>query len=127
PRHVRHDPPLVSRPWVLTQEGRDAHLGVMIRCVRCDQLELPPHFVAYRSTPEFTEQTLPAALRRDHATASGVWGRIHVRDGRLRYQAESLGLDVMLTPSEAGTIVPEVPHRVTPDGPVRFLVEFYRA
>lgn len=127
PRHVRHNPPLVSRPWVLSQEGRDGQLGAMLTCVRCDRLELPAHFVPYRSTPEFTELTVPAALRRDHSTAVGVWARIHVLAGRLRYRIESLGVDQILTPGEPGIVVPEVLHSVEPDGAVRFRVEFYRA
>lgn len=34
-QHVRHDPPLVERPWVLTEEGRSARLGAPLPCVRC--------------------------------------------------------------------------------------------
>lgn len=127
PRHVRHDPPLVSRPWVLTEEGRNAQLGTMLRCVRCDQLELPSHFAPYRRTPEFTEQSIPAGLRRDHTTATGVWARIHVTEGRLRYRVPELGVDQILTPPEVGIVAPEVAHSVEPDGPVRFHVEFLRA
>ena len=127
PRHVRHDPPLVSRPWVLSEEGRKGQMGMMLTCVRCDRQELPPHFEPYRRTPEFTQDSVPAALRDDHSTAAGVWARIHVSEGRLRYRAESLGVDQILTPSEAGIVVPEVPHSVEPDGPVRFHVEFHRA
>jgi len=36
-QHVRHDPPLTNRPWVLTQEGRDARLGYEIECKKCDE------------------------------------------------------------------------------------------
>jgi hypothetical protein len=35
-QHVRHNPPLVSRPWVETPEGRDAMLGYQLNCVKCD-------------------------------------------------------------------------------------------
>ena len=38
-QHVRHDPPLVERPWVLTAEGRTARVGQRLRCVKC--LEAP--------------------------------------------------------------------------------------
>lgn len=38
-QHVRHDPPLVERPWVLTEEGRASRLGVLLDCVRCDRGE----------------------------------------------------------------------------------------
>jgi hypothetical protein len=40
-QHVRHDPPWMSRPWVLTPEGRNSRLGVVLNCVKCDQ-GLPP-------------------------------------------------------------------------------------
>lgn len=36
-QHVRHDPPLVSREWVLTAAGRHAHLGMVLNCVLCDE------------------------------------------------------------------------------------------
>lgn len=36
-QHVRHDPPWMERPWVLTEEGRQQHLGVKLNCVRCDE------------------------------------------------------------------------------------------
>lgn len=35
-QHVRHNPPLVSRPWVLTHEGRDEKIGVLLGCKKCD-------------------------------------------------------------------------------------------
>jgi hypothetical protein len=36
-QHVRHEPPLASRPWVLTAEGRAAFVGTELGCVRCAQ------------------------------------------------------------------------------------------
>lgn len=35
-QHVRHQPPLVKRPWVLTEEGRAAKLGAELDCKKCD-------------------------------------------------------------------------------------------
>lgn len=35
-QHVRHDPPLVSRPWVLTVEGRASKLGQSLDCIKCN-------------------------------------------------------------------------------------------
>ena len=35
-QHVRHNPPLVSRLWVLTQAGRDEKLGALLGCKKCD-------------------------------------------------------------------------------------------
>lgn len=34
-QHVRHEPPLQSRPWVLSAEGRASRVGVMLPCMRC--------------------------------------------------------------------------------------------
>jgi hypothetical protein len=39
PQHVRHDPPLVTRDWVLTEEGRASRLGFELDCKRCDEEE----------------------------------------------------------------------------------------
>ena len=38
-QHIRHNPPLVSRPWVLTEEGRSRFLGVALDCKACDEGE----------------------------------------------------------------------------------------
>ncbi len=34
-QHVRHQPPMTSRPWVLTAEGRTQHLGTVLFCKKC--------------------------------------------------------------------------------------------
>ncbi len=36
-QHVRHNPPLAFRPWVLTPEGREHFLGYELDCRRCDE------------------------------------------------------------------------------------------
>ena len=36
-QHVRHNPPMVSRPWVLTEDGRNEMLGHKLACKKCDQ------------------------------------------------------------------------------------------
>jgi len=38
-QHVRHDPPLTTRHWVLTEEGRASRLGLELDCKRCDEEE----------------------------------------------------------------------------------------
>ena len=127
PQHVRHDPPFTNRPWVTTAEGRAGKLGQRLNCVRCDAFELPPSLVAYKRTDEFTEVSVPAALRRDHTTKSGVWARIIVLAGELRYRVPSLGVDRILSPDcGPGIVIPEVPHSVEPIGNVRFHVEFLK-
>jgi tellurite methyltransferase len=126
PQHVRHDPPLVERPWVTTPEGRATRIGARLDCVRCDRFELPADAVRYKETAELTETTLPAALRRDHTTKAGVWARIVVGEGTLRYHVDGLGVHADVTPAAPAVVVPEVPHHVEPLGAVRLHVEFYR-
>ena len=123
-QHVRHDPPLVERPWVTTAEGRAGRIGQSLECTRCDAFELPDDAVAYKQTDVFTEATLPTALRRDHRTKPGVWARIVVVAGRLRYHVRGKVVD--LAPDAPGIVIPEVAHHVEPVGTVSFFVEFLR-
>lgn len=126
-QHVRHKPPFTLRPWVVTAAGRDSMLGTELACVRCDRLELPDGFVAYKRTAEFDERSIPAGLERHHFTKPGVWGVIQVLSGRLRYVVDGLdGRELVLDPEHPGIIPPEVLHHVAADGPVRFFVEFHR-
>ena len=34
-QHVRHNPPLVNRPWVLTAVGRERFIGHTLLCKLC--------------------------------------------------------------------------------------------
>ena len=36
-QHVRHDPPLITRSWVLTEAGRASRIGFELDCKRCDE------------------------------------------------------------------------------------------
>lgn len=36
-QHVRHNPPLVSREWVLSESGRREKLGAELDCKKCDE------------------------------------------------------------------------------------------
>ncbi|MEX2515372.1 MAG: DUF3565 domain-containing protein [Gammaproteobacteria bacterium] len=35
-QHVRHNPPWINRPWVVTEAGRAQVLGQMLNCKLCD-------------------------------------------------------------------------------------------
>jgi hypothetical protein len=37
PQHVRHQPPWMERPWVVTPEGRRGRIGQELDCKRCDE------------------------------------------------------------------------------------------
>lgn len=126
-QHVRHQPPFIERPWVITEEGRAAHLGHLLNCVRCERFEWPEGFAAYKRTPDFTATTIPAGLLRDHSTKRGVWARIVILEGTLRYRVDAWDRSFELSPAQHGIVVPEVLHHVEACGPVRFHVEFHRA
>ncbi|TWX47213.1 DUF3565 domain-containing protein [Colwellia hornerae] len=40
-QHVRHNPPFICRPWVITEKGRNSLLGHLLKCKKCD-LGQPP-------------------------------------------------------------------------------------
>jgi hypothetical protein len=35
-QHVRHQPPLRTREWVLSEEGRSSRRGLELECKKCD-------------------------------------------------------------------------------------------
>lgn len=90
-----------------------------------------PVLESYKRTPNFTENSVPAGLLADHSTKEGVWGLIHVTQGRLRYfitDPRREPEDYVLHPgTEPGVIEPAILHRVEPMGSVEFQVEFLRA
>lgn len=79
----------------------------------------------YRTTAQFDETSLPAALRREHRTKSGVWGIIRVLEGEVRYVIVETGREQILTPERPGLVKPEEFHFVEPLGAIRMQVEFY--
>jgi tellurite resistance-related uncharacterized protein len=93
-------------------------------------MPLPPDVRPYKRTPDFTEATLPEGLKRAHDTKDGVWGLIHVLEGRLAYRVTDPRRptsETVLTPQgEPGVVEPTIRHEVEPLGPVRFYVEFLR-
>ena len=123
-QHVRHRPPMESRPWVTSDAGRAGKIGAELDCPFCDMPALPDGVTPYRETPTFDEGTIPPGLTRDHRTKPGVWGRIVVASGRLAY---TLGDRTwVLRPGVDGWIPPDTAHRVEPVGDVRFKVVFLR-
>ncbi len=41
-QHVRHQPPFFSRPWVLTESGRNQYLGTVLNCKKCEEPPTDP-------------------------------------------------------------------------------------
>lgn len=94
-------------------------------------LQLPNNLVLLRSTPVFDAASLPRALRENHSTKEGSWGRICIISGQLRYEVcdpRRPSLTMILTPQSSPAIIePTILHRVEPVGAVEFKVEFWRA
>ncbi|MGE0474101.1 MAG: DUF3565 domain-containing protein [Nitrospirales bacterium] len=49
-QHVRHNPPLSQRPWVLTPQGRAKFLGTFLNCKKCEESSSEPVTDNVRST-----------------------------------------------------------------------------
>lgn len=89
--------------------------------------KLPDGLVAYRRTPEFNQDTVPAGLRKGHSTKPGTWALIHVLEGELLYRVLDPASETVLLPGKPGLVRPEQLHEVEPLGAVRFYVEFHAA
>lgn len=89
--------------------------------------ELPKDVIAYKRTPEFTEENVPVGLLNDHNTKEGVWGIIVVTEGELEYTIQEPEVEVVvLNPNYSGVVEPTIKHHIKPLGTTRFYVEFYR-
>lgn len=125
-RHMRHEPPFQSRPWVIEAAGRQARLGTRISCAPCGRAERPRGLVLTGTAGPFSERSLPAGLRRSHQTPAAVWGLLRVTSGAVGFRLEvSPLLEVILTAGSSQPIPPEVRHNLTITGPVQVIVEFW--
>lgn len=89
--------------------------------------ELPGAVTLHRTTDAFDSETVPTGLLRAHQIADGVWGRVCVLAGTLRFVWEDGDRPaVELGVGDALVIPPRTPHHVEPGPGVRFLVEFHR-
>jgi tellurite resistance-related uncharacterized protein len=125
-QHVRHKPPFFNRPWTQSGAGRASMLGIELDCVRCDRLEWPEGLVVCGRSPDFTAQTVPAALLETHALEVGTWGRIHLIAGSLSYTLQNgIPRTFALHADAFGIIPPGITHHLTVKERVIFYVEFF--
>lgn len=92
-------------------------------------IDLPPGCELVRTTPEFDERTVPSGLLGAHRVATGVWGRLVVREGSLHFGFDDGGAEArerVVGAGDSQVIPPGRPHHLTIDGAVRFVVEFHR-
>ena len=90
--------------------------------------ELPLGLDHVRTTEVFDAQTVPAGLLRAHRIAAGVWGRLTVHMGSLRFVFEDdPGAGIRVDAGESIVIPPSTPHHVEPDTDAQFAIEFHRS
>ncbi len=124
-QHIRHRPPFQNRPWVTTEAGRAEHVETELDCPLCDRAEIPGGLEVARTAGPFDQDTLPAALRRNHVVADGRWGCLRVIEGAIGFAMETTPpVEVRLAAGERQPIPPGVPHHLTVDGPVVLAVDF---
>jgi hemoglobin len=83
------------------------------------------HSAPYRSTPVFTNDTLPDALRRAHSTKAGVWGLLKVLKGTILYVTDETGERQILQAPGTVVILPQQLHSVEPQDDIEMQVDFY--
>jgi tellurite resistance-related uncharacterized protein len=89
---------------------------------------MPLGLTLVRTTPEFGSDTVPAGLLRSHQVAAGLWGRLRVLAGEVRFVFACDPPAVQdLHAGDHVDIPPETPHHVEPRADSRFIVEFYAA
>lgn len=91
-----------------------------------EAIQLPVGLDHVRTTPRFDASSVPAGLLRAHQVASGVWGVLHVLEGRVVFVLEHSGERRELGAGERQVIEPEVLHHVEPGEGAVFEVEFHR-
>jgi tellurite resistance-related uncharacterized protein len=58
--------------------------------------QLPGNVAPYKRTPEFDENSIPKGLLNAHQTKEGVWGKIVVLEGQLRYSINGPESDIVI-------------------------------
>ena len=86
----------------------------------------PGGLIPSRSSPTFTQDTLPAALQAEHTLAPGHWAVLNVIEGSLRFVNLETGEERLISAPDLVTIHPGLPHRVALEGRVRCRIDFYR-
>ena len=84
-----------------------------------------PTPLPYKTTPVFTEETLPAASRNEHRTKQGTWGLLRMLEGQVTLVFVDPRREIVVTPDRPAVIPPQQTHFVEVSGPMRMQVEFY--
>ena len=91
-----------------------------------DVEHLPHGLVPAGASPNFTEDTIPEALQREHTLAAGRWGVLHVLEGKVVFVDLETGRERMVEAPDHVVIRPGVPHKVSLYGPLTCRIDFFR-
>jgi len=93
--------------------------------------QIPPDWKIQRSTPFFTQATVPKALLSHHNTAEGVFGQLCVMAGTVTYygfadkHTTEAEMTIVIKAGEFTTIPPQYWHRVELSEGAQFNVNFW--
>jgi tellurite resistance-related uncharacterized protein len=89
--------------------------------------QIPDGFELARTTPTFTNDTVPAGLLAAHRVADKIWARLVVHSGEVGFVFEDEPhTPITITAGGSIAIPPGRLHHVELDQPATFAVEFYR-
>ena len=87
---------------------------------------IPRGLVPSSGSLNLTDETMPDALRQEHALGPEHWGVLHVFEGSIRFVDMASDEVRVVSAPDLITIHPESPHRVETDGPLRCRIDFFR-
>ena len=88
--------------------------------------ESPPEgYHLVRRTRTFDVDTVPKGLLSTHRVADGVWGRLVVYTGLVRFVFDESDEVTEVEAGQTLLIPPALPHHVSPSDDATFAVEFY--
>ncbi|MGP9421823.1 DUF1971 domain-containing protein [Rahnella sp. NRRL B-41462] len=82
------------------------------------KLTIPSHYVHTRATPFFDKSNVPAALLSHHNTKAGVYGRLSVMHGTVKYfgfpdaENKAPDLELVIEAGNFGISPPQKWHRI---------------
>ena len=87
---------------------------------------IPPGLVPAGDSLNFTRETIPEALQREHTLAPSHWGVLHVLDGSILFVDLTTGDERLVEAADSIVIHPGVPHKVVVSGPLTCRIDFFR-
>ena len=81
---------------------------------------------SYKKTPEFTPDSVPQGLLKEHSVKIGTWGLLRVSAAEVTFHVASMGFTKRVVPGGEQIIVPELLHHIEPGSGAVFQIEFYR-